>query len=187
MDTLTFEDRRKVRSFYAQNMPAIKKHPKKWVNKYRFPFLDKMTPIERIAFNECIFAGMIPMYPEFPVGKYFIDLANPHQKIGLELDGLEFHLDWVADAKRDAELWHEHGWKIFRCTGARCSVLMMRPDEEDEDEMRKWLHVTVDGLIYALHRVYRQRMSQRSEIVSLDEWCIEELERSRVIDDFPIL
>lgn len=185
MQTMTFDDRRDIAQHYLDHMEEIVAAGNGWgLEKYRIPHLDKMTPIEVIAFDECIGSGLA-MYPEWPVGRYFVDLGNPRLKVALELDGLEFHQDWVADSKRDAELWERYGWKVFRCSGSRCNVRMRMPSEDDLDQMRHWLHVTVDGLVYALATVYVWGIDQ-DNVSRLQELCITELSHSRVIDDFPI-
>lgn len=178
MESLTYEDRLKVSRWYADNMTEIMRSPGRWgIDKYSYPFLDKMTPIERMAFDEFIAQGVIPMWPEFPVGRFFVDLGNPHLKVALELDGKEFHTDWNADSDRDCELWNEHGWKIFRCSGSRCHVIKPQPSEDDTTAMIDWLHTTVDGLIYAMKRVLWDGVEDAP--VTLDEICISELGWSR--------
>lgn len=180
MQSVSFEQRREIAEFYRLKHDRIMAAGRGWgIDKYSIPHLDSRTPIERMAFDACISEGFA-LYPEFPVGGFFVDLGNPRLKVGLELDGLEFHQDWVKDSKRDAELWAQHGWKMFRCTGSRCNVVYKRPEGSDVKRMVEWFHNTVDGLIYAMRVVFMDQ----GEPFFAD--CCRELERSRIVSDFSI-
>ncbi len=186
MQSITFDQRRDIVEYYDQRHEQIMASGRGWgIDKYRIPHLESRTPIEKMAFDACVTEGMA-MYPEYPVGGFFVDLGNPRLKVGLELDGLEFHQDWVKDSKRDADLWELHGWKIFRCTGSRCNVVYRQPEESDVRKMREWLHNTVDGLIYAMRTVYLDRPDE-DDLSPLQVDCRNELDRSRIISDFPII
>lgn len=180
MESISFEQRSEIAGFYQKKHDRIMSAGRGWgIDKYSIPHLESRTPIEKMAFNACVSEGLA-LYPEVPVGGFFVDLGNPRWKVGLELDGLEFHQDWVADSKRDAVLWSEHGWKIFRCTGRRCNVVYQRPEISDTKKMVEWFHNTVDGLIYAMRVV----VLDQGEPLFAE--CCKELERSRIISDFPI-
>lgn len=180
MESLTFEQRADIAAFYKARHDTIMAAGRGYgIDKYRIPHLDSRTPIEKMAFDASISEG-VAMYPEYPVGGFFVDLGNPRWKVGLELDGLEFHQDWVKDTKRDEKLWNEYGWRIFRCSGSRCNVVYRQPDESDVKKMREWLHNTVDGLLYAMRVVFLDPNDP------LFESCCFELERSRIITDFPV-
>ena len=70
------------------------------------------TPIERDLWTDLRCAG-VPMYPQVPVGRFFIDFGDPLERIGLEADGRDFH-DVVRDRARDEILLREYGWCIYR-------------------------------------------------------------------------
>jgi very-short-patch-repair endonuclease len=186
MESVSFEQRKDIVAFYAKHTERIMESTRGYrIDKYRIPHLDSRTPIEKMAFNACITEGFA-MYPEYPVGRFFLDLGNPRLKIGLELDGLEFHQDWVKDSKRDVELWERHGWKVFRASGARCNVVMRMPEEDDLRAMQNWLHVTIEGLIYSMRTIIVDNIDE-DYLSPLQQACISELSRSRIIDDFPIV
>src|SRR3954447_4113192 len=42
----------------------------------------------------------LPLYPQYPVGRWFVDFGDPYRKIALEVDGAEHH-DIEADSQRD--------------------------------------------------------------------------------------
>lgn len=77
------------------------------------------TPIEREAWWAFRTAGMFVL-PEYPVGRRFVDFANPDYKIAIELDGAEWHSP-EKDAARDREL-AALGWATLRVPGRLCWV-----------------------------------------------------------------
>ena len=71
-----------------------------------------MSPIERNVWSD-IRTCWIKMYPQYPVLWFFLDFWDPENKIGIEVDGKEFHLDKEKDAERQnkiEKLW----WTIYR-------------------------------------------------------------------------
>lgn len=76
------------------------------------------TPIESNVWHD-IRANGLPFYPQFPVGPYFLDFADPVKKVGIEVDGKEYHstvAQLLHDKKREKEL-NKLGWTIFRLKG----------------------------------------------------------------------
>lgn len=85
------------------------------------------SPIEYDAWCE-IRAYGLPLWPQLPVGRFFVDFGNPVAKIALECDGKEFH-SAAKDRIRDAEL-AELGWRVFRVTGSECYQTRVMEDPE---------------------------------------------------------
>ncbi len=108
-----------IRQVYMEKMPYIMEMAKfdisNMIDPYLMDWLPIFTPIEVIAWNKIRSLGRIALYPQFPLFNYFIDFANPYLRIGLELDGKDFHDD-VKDKLRDQKL-SEFGWKIYRVKG----------------------------------------------------------------------
>lgn len=119
---MTIEDRLKIREAYARWTPRSDPYS-------YFKWDETFSPIERLVWSEIRMLGL-PFYPEFPVGKYFIDFADPIKKIGIEVDGKEFHQDREKDKFRQNEL-ENLGWMIFRISG---STVYKKTDEDDGDE-----------------------------------------------------
>ena len=90
----------------------------------------QMTPIENGVWHDIRCEGMV-LYPQYPVGRFFVDYANPVARVALECDGAAYHQDKEKDARRDWELL-DMGWRVYRITGRDC--LRIYEDEEDEDE-----------------------------------------------------
>lgn len=78
----------------------------------------ELTPIEESLWQDIRAIGAV-MYPQFPVGRRFVDFGNPCAKVAIECDGRAFHQDAAADAQRQREIEHE-GWTVYRISGRAC-------------------------------------------------------------------
>lgn len=105
------------------------------------------TPIESAAWHDIRSYG-VPMWPQFPVGKYFADFGNPVAKVALECDGKQFH-DPKKDALRD-KAFASMGWRVIRAPGWQCVKVL--DDEEDEDYRDR---MTLDGIMKNLRDEFR--------------------------------
>nr|WP_306795588.1 DUF559 domain-containing protein [Burkholderia sp. GbtcB21] len=76
-----------------------------------------MTPIELAMWDEMRSEG-VAFWPQFPVGKYMVDFAQPDRKIAIECDGSAYH-DVDKDSVRDREL-RLMGWTTYRIPGREC-------------------------------------------------------------------
>lgn len=76
-----------------------------------------LTPIEAPIWSDIRSFGL-PFWPQFPVGKYVVDFADPVRRIAIECDGAAFH-DAAKDRKRDAAL-EAMGWTTYRIPGREC-------------------------------------------------------------------
>ena len=88
-----------------------------------------LTPIEQWLWEDMRNANMV-MYPQWPIGEFFVDFANPMAMVVIECDGKAFHRDHKKDARRDAWLT-ERGWTIYRFSGHVCNL-----DYDEETEMQ---------------------------------------------------
>lgn len=141
-------------------------------NAYPIDWTIIFTPIEKAAWNE-IRCRNLPFWPQFPIGKYFADFANPIKKLVIECDGAAFHSS-QQDAFRDAYMT-ANGWSVYRISGADCKRILRNPWEKisdlglsmDDAEARRlvsdWLNTTVDGLIAAIAYVHFAWPCDRSE------------------------
>lgn len=155
-----------VSQYWKENEERILKNsarnPRLWFHPDAFDWHILFSPIEMDAWVS-LRGKCTPMYPQYPVLKYFVDFGNPHFKIAIELDGKDYH-DPEKDRKRDKELF-EAGWKIFRIPGSQMVRQFKAVDDFEDwewrenfdevmDEMRQWLLNTGDGVIEAISRVY---------------------------------
>lgn len=81
---------------------------------------ETLTHIEKMFWSD-IKDHKLPLFPQFPIGKHFVDFANPEHRIAVECDGHEFHKDKEKDARRDADL-ADMGWRVVRIEGWKCKL-----------------------------------------------------------------
>lgn len=155
-----------IRQAYMENIASIievsKNNTSNWINPYFLDWNMVFSPIETVAWNSIRSIGKIVLYPQVPLFNYFVDFANPYLKIGLELDGKDYH-NKHEDKTRD-EMLAKFGWKIFRVKGSECqtsfrdfndiqSDFELTP-EEKEEELENWMLNSCDGVINAIKQVY---------------------------------
>ncbi len=116
--------------FYRSHTPRILETPKnEWVgDAYAWSEFIRMTPIEESVWGHIRDANVV-MYPQYPVGRFFVDFGNPVAKVAIECDGYAYHLDKEKDAERDMAL-SDLGWVVYRIPGYRCV-------EEFDEEARE--------------------------------------------------
>lgn len=90
-----------------------------------------LTPIERWLWHDIRLCDLV-LYPQYPVGRFYVDFANPVAKVAIECDGKAFHLDVVKDERRQAEI-EALGWTVYRFTGAECRQDTEEVYDEDHD------------------------------------------------------
>jgi hypothetical protein len=101
------------------NPEIIKAGRNEWgIDPYEVDWTRLFTPIESWLWHD-IRAVDLVLYPQYPVGRYFVDFANPVAKVAIECDGEAFHQDKAKDAERDAKL-AAMGWKVYRISGKDC-------------------------------------------------------------------
>lgn len=103
---------RYIREYYAAVTPWIMAGHRP--DPYGLIWPRHMTPIELRLWEEIRWHGL-PFYPQYPVGRRFVDFGDPLFRIGLEADGAAFHSP-DKDAQKNAEI-SEEGWSLFRFTG----------------------------------------------------------------------
>lgn len=145
---------------YSEIIEASREHIRGWVDPYFVNWLKDASPIESRAWIDIRGLGT-PLYPQFPLFNYFIDFANPYLKVGVELDGKEWH-DPVKDRTRD-EFLASAGWHVYRITGAEAHKIVDIPDsgeayQYDDSEMaviyEDYFMNTSEGVIRAIDLIY---------------------------------
>lgn len=106
-----------IRAMYAEMMPAINEAGDRWCDPYFLDWPAIFTPIESQMWA-LIRSQHVPFYPQFPVGRFFVDFGNPRKRLAIECDGALWH-DAKRDRKRDQELF-DAGWTVVRFSGAAC-------------------------------------------------------------------
>lgn len=111
-----------LRQFYKMALPEIMEAGKSaWgIDPYEGNWIAVFTPIEAALWSDIRMCDAV-LYPQFPVGPYFVDFANPVAKVAIECDGAAFHKDKAKDAKRDDAL-RGMGWSVYRLPGWACNT-----------------------------------------------------------------
>lgn len=169
--------RKRIRETYKDLIPTIMES-RHQTDPYIFDFDMPMTPIEENVWHDIRVLGL-PFYMQFPVGPYFIDFADPIKKIGVEVDGKEWHQDHDADDKREKEL-NRLGWVIVRIPGYK--TFKRRSDffQNDEDEyidleardacMNMFLAESSEGILLSLKRKwYDHEQKEESKLTKLSD------------------
>jgi very-short-patch-repair endonuclease len=155
-----------LKEFYTTHEKYIldlaKRSPTQWYQSYIVDYNKFFSPIERMAWNCMRTKGGVVLYPQYPVGKYFIDFGNPHFKIALELDGKEFHKDFAKDRERDLAL-SDLGWITYRVSGTEMTRTN-HPEYLDLEnftyqELSHWLFSTGDGVIEAIKHIHFKKIT----------------------------
>jgi len=109
-----------IRARYAEYKKLVSQGHSSWEHGDPYAVADWInifTPIEQAAWSD-IRGLPFTVWPQFPVGKYFVDFAIVHKKIAIECDGADYH-DAEKDAVRDEEL-RKIGWAVVRVPGRDC-------------------------------------------------------------------
>ena len=119
-----------LREYYKITTPEILKHPANvWaLDPYQVNWGVVFTPIEYGLWCDIRGQGAV-LYPQYPIGRYFADFANPVARVVVECDGAAYHQDARKDHIRQCDI-EQMGWAVYRITGRAC----IEPDSCDYDE-----------------------------------------------------
>lgn len=109
-----------LRAFYKEVMPQIMAgHPWEWaIDPYEVDWLPLFTPIEYGFWQDIRGMGAV-LYPQFPIGRYFADFANPLAHVVIECDGAAYHKDKQKDTERERAI-NDHGYRVYRLNTQEC-------------------------------------------------------------------
>lgn len=143
-------DWKAIRAHYRHHLSAIlAERADEWaLDPYEWDTgIIELTPIERWLWGDIREAGAI-LYPQFPIGRYVVDFANPVARVAVECDGAQWHLDKEKDAARDADLASQ-GWTVYRITGRDCR------SEYDPETLKPGAGLLFIQRICAQHQISR--------------------------------
>ena len=111
-----------LREFYAAFDVVIHRAGKnnRGMGAYTVDWLSVFTPIEYALWHDIRNHSCV-MYPQYPVGRYFVDFANPVARVAIECDGAAWHQDYEKDAQRQRDI-EAMGWTVYRITGRDCKT-----------------------------------------------------------------
>lgn len=152
-------DWERIRAFYRANQAEIMKAGAgNWgIDPYAWDFEAgiSMTPIEFALWSDIRALSAI-FYPQYPVGRRFVDFGNPCAKVAIECDGAAFHTDRAADQQRQAEI-ESYGWTVYRFTGRECFI----DSHEYEDENGVIRYAVGDTYLRLKEVVMRHGLEQK--------------------------
>ena len=88
------------------------------IDPYAWDELYTLSPIERALWHDIRSIDCV-LYPQYPVGGYFVDFGNPVAKVAIECDGKAFHIDKVKESIRQQNI-EALGWTVYRISGSDC-------------------------------------------------------------------
>lgn len=146
-----------LQAFYRGIWPAVKETPRhEWaVDPYAVDWVSLFTPIEAAFWGDIRSEGAV-LYPQHPVGGYFVDFGHPVARIAIECDGKRWHADKEKDKRRQEEI-EAKGWTVYRITGRQC-FSQMREEYDDEGQE---IHELGDAAVFLREICRRHRISPR--------------------------
>ena len=140
--------------FYATHTPLIMAAPRnEWASDaYAWDRFISMTPIEAWLWGDIREANAV-FYPQYPVGRFFVDFANPVAKVAIECDGKAYHQDVEKDMARQREI-EAMGWRVYRISGKQC-----RTDFDEETREPGYARQFIDR-IADQHRLKRNNSAE---------------------------
>ncbi len=182
-----------IRQIYMEYMPEIiesaESRIRGKIDPYFIDWVLDFSPIEEAAWT-CIRARGVPLYPQFPLFNFFIDFANPYHRIGLEMDGKDYH-DSDKDTERDNFL-AEYGWRVFRIPGHETMTKFKLPIELEEQgitgeskerEIENWMMNSCDGVVSAIDIIYFKGQQKEFMDLSYRSLYKHKLADFKIVDD----
>lgn len=135
----------------------------RWLNPYAdaIDWGKLFTPIEEQTWMAIRSFGKCPLYPQYPVRKYFVDFGNPIVKVAVECDGQLYHTDKEKDHQRDKALL-EAGWIVYRIKGKDC----FKPTDQFE-ELKEYNDYTEDEKYHILKDYYANSIEGLIRAISI--------------------
>lgn len=138
---------------------------RKWMYAYSYDWISHFSDAEDACWCS-IRSKKVVLYPQYPLMNYLLDFGNPFLKIGLEIDGKDYH-DTESDKERDERCWAK-GWRIFRVPAALCytpykSFYDTHRRDLTEADMNNWFLNSLDGVVEAIQIVYFTEPSEFCE------------------------
>jgi very-short-patch-repair endonuclease len=173
-----FDKLKAIRTYYQSKEQDFIRRPFTWHDTYPCDWFEIMTPIEWCAWKEMRSRGNIVMYPQYPVLGYHLDFANPGIKLGIELDGKDYH-DQDNDIIRDIDLVNA-GWTIIRIPGKEMINTHYKNFEtlfdsgihetnQVIDNISYWILKTGDGVLEAISYLFFHRNGNYFDDAAIQE------------------
>ena len=138
-----------------------------------------LTPIEYNVWQDIRMVGL-PFYPQYPVGRFFVDFADPVKKNIIECDGKEYHQDKEKDNRRQNEM-EKMGWSFVRIEGRKTygdyqelNNYFDNASELDEDEIEEIENrLMIETSIGILRELLRCSYFEERDLSTIDDKIIK--------------
>lgn len=143
--------RKKIREAYKEYTPEIISGSRKSPYDLGIDWMGLFSPIEDNVWGSIRYLGL-PLYPQYPVGPYFLDFADPIRKIGIEVDSMKWHRNKEKDLLRQEEI-EKMGWRIIRINSFL--TYKISDDFRDEDgkiDYEKYETESAEGILLKMYK-----------------------------------
>lgn len=112
----------RIKAFYGPRAAALALSRDDWgMDPYEWEEAGiVLSPIEAALWHD-IRAESLVLYPQYPVGRFFVDFGNPAWRVAIECDGARWHTDRERDQQRQAQI-EALGWTVHRVGGSTCKT-----------------------------------------------------------------
>ncbi len=125
-----------------------------------------MSSIEDNVWDDIRFIGL-PLYPQVPVGPYFLDFGDFKNRIGIEVDSILWHKDKQKDLDREGKI-KKLGWKVFRINS--WETHKTKADffnKEGEVDMDRYYKESSEGILISIYKDYTDFFDKKFMYVTL--------------------
>lgn len=158
------EFRARIREAYKNVMEDLEKGARISPYDIGIDWITAFTPIEDNVWSAIRYLGL-PLYPQYPIGPYFVDFADPYRRIAIEVDGRAWHKDREADERREDYIRRQH-WRIYRIPGKYTYRVKEDFVKDGELDVEKYSTECAEGILLSIYSVYFDQFSWICEIVS---------------------
>lgn len=145
--------RHDIREAYREFTPQLKQGIRLSPYGLGVDFISLMSPIEYSVWCDIRCLGL-PLYPEYPVGPYFVDFGDPKRKIAVEVDSFAWHRDVEKDIQREDHI-QNIGWSVFRIKS--WMIFKTLEDFEGKDgtvNEESYFKESSEGILKAIYRSF---------------------------------
>lgn len=146
-----------------------------------FHVYSTMSPIENMVYGD-IREHRMRFLPEFKIGKYYADFANPVHRVVIEADGKQHEENQQYDAERD-QFMSSLGWDVYRIKGkdtfhdpAEIVEKQIEIDPSDKDQFKEvetsFMEKSSYGLVRAINFAYGYFDTDDEELIKSFRRCM---------------
>lgn len=142
---MNWDDRLEIRAAYSKFEKQLRAGERISPYEIGIDWMGKFSPIEDRVWSDIRYLGL-PLYPQYPIGNFFADFADPHLKIVIEVDGREFHRNKEKDRIRESKIFGK-GWDVYRIPGWATMESREAFITEDGDTLPGYFYESSEGIL----------------------------------------